>query len=799
MMKNMVFSILIAFCSVTIVAYGQTGKVIGKGSVRAIQFSPDGRWLAIGTTALLELYDVQTYQLNRIIEMNVDALEFSPDGLEMLVADEDLLYRIDSTTGQVVETLTVGEDRVSDLAYSPDSKQMASIDKVGVVRLWGEHQEASTFRRAHTRWEKHAILFSPDGGQLIVGAYDLEIWDIATAQIVGGALTESLVTSLALHPDTMQLAVGTEEGMIELRVLGTCNRTALIDGNDVKVEGAREEIEVESLAFSPDGQTLIVGFSDSVIAIWDIVNQVWIRSWITKTRLDEEFKGWEGTTGVSPDYEIRRWPSHLSLSRDGKTVVALADRYANVGHWEVDTGKLVGRFEGYAFSSMLGFSADGERFATTHWGIVRVWNTATTEIIAEIQYDNGSYAVAFSPNGKYVGIAHADRRITVWDVDTGTIKHVLPGAGWNRAITFSPDSRLVAAVTFSPVIGVWDVETGERIAELEERDVSISYGSLRFSPDGRWFAAAGNNIIVIWETQGFTLQHFMRGLSATNRYINSLEFHPDSRWIAGYTGRPDYKIQFWNIETKEIDLELPTGTAQTVGFSPDGRWLITSIGGPDGDTYAPGVQIWDTRTGQLLSELSRPYWQIIFSPDGETVAVAFDDGRTHLLPIKTALPYLPRNISAAAKPGGLRLDSLEAIKTDALLPNYPNPFNPETWIPYQLAAAASVRIRIYDSMGQRVRALDLGQRPAGSYLSRNRAAYWDGRNTLGERVATGVYFYRLEAGGFQCDEADGDCEIGILFIPVVNACRLHRSPLPTLQFPIVSLYRKCRSVTGLRV
>ena len=752
MMKNMLFSILIALFSVTVVAYGQTDKIIGKGSVRAIQFSPDGRWLAIGTSATLELYDAQTYQFNRIIEMNVDALEFSPDGSEMLVADEDLLYRVDSTTGQVVETLTGSEYPASDLAYSSDGKQIASIDVRGVVRLWEKCQKAFTFRPMHPRWGDYALLFSPDGQQLIVGAYDIEIWDIDTVELVGEFFSRSRVTSLALHPDETQFAAGTEEGQIEFWSLQTANRTALIDGNDIEVEGFREKIEVDSLAFSPNGQTLIVGFHDSVIGVWDTVNQIWTRSWITKTRLDEEFKGWEGTTGVSPDYEIRRWPSHLTLSRDGKTVVALADRYANVGRWEVDTGKLVGRFEEYAFSSMLGFSADGGRFATTHWGIVRVWNTVTTEIIAEIQYDNGSYAVAFSPDGKYVGIAHADRRITVWDVDTVTVKHVLPGAGWNRAITFSPDSRLVAAVTFSPVIRVWNVETGEKIAELEERDVSISYGALRFSPDGKWFAGAGNNIIVIWETEGFTLQHFIRGLSATNGYINSLEFDPDSRWIAGYTGRPEYEIKFWNIETEEIDLELPTGTAQTVGFSPDGRWFATSIYGPDWDTHAPGVQIWDTRTGQLLAKLSSPYRQIIFSPDGMTVAVAFDGGRIRLVPIE-AEPYMSHITVVAVEPiagdsSWVLSDPSEAVIRDALLPNYPNPLNPETWIPYRLAAASSVRIHIYDSMGQRVRTLDLGQQPAGTYLSRNRAAYWDGRNALGERVATGVYFYRLETEDF---------------------------------------------------
>ena len=83
-----------------------------------------------------------------------------------------------------------------------------------------------------------------------------------------------------------------------------------------------------------------------------------------------------------------------------------------------------------------------------------------------------------------------------------------------------------------------------------------------------------------------------------------------------------------------------------------------------------------------------------------------------------------------------------------LLPNYPNPFNPETWIPYQLAQPAAVTLTIYDINGRVVRTLDLGHQRAGLYHGRSRAAYWDGRNAQGEPVASGVYFYTLRAGDF---------------------------------------------------
>ncbi len=94
------------------------------------------------------------------------------------------------------------------------------------------------------------------------------------------------------------------------------------------------------------------------------------------------------------------------------------------------------------------------------------------------------------------------------------------------------------------------------------------------------------------------------------------------------------------------------------------------------------------------------------------------------------------------------LASLIIPQETALHANYPNPFNPETWIPYQLAEDANVTLTIHDTNGTMVRWLDLGHRAAGSYQSRSRAAYWDGRNGRGESVASGLYFYTLRAGEF---------------------------------------------------
>ena len=97
----------------------------------------------------------------------------------------------------------------------------------------------------------------------------------------------------------------------------------------------------------------------------------------------------------------------------------------------------------------------------------------------------------------------------------------------------------------------------------------------------------------------------------------------------------------------------------------------------------------------------------------------------------------------------VKFDSIGQPAQNLLLQNYPNPFNPETWIPYQLSEDSSVSVSIYDTTGQLVRTLPLGFQAAGFYNSRERAAYWDGRNTLGERVASGIYFYQLTTPDFQ--------------------------------------------------
>ena len=179
--------------------------------------------------------------------------------------------------------------------------------------------------------------------------------------------------------------------------------------------------------------------------------------------------------------------------------------------------------------------------------------------------------------------------------------------------------------------------------------------------------------------------------------------------------------------------------------------LVASQLGETGDTPAD-VNADGTVDVQDLVSIANAWNAVAAAPSGNT---------TSAQQVQAWLTLARQGVASAVQtslPDGFSyergIQTLEQLvqaltpKTTALLANYPNPFNPETWIPYQLAKPAEVTVRIYAANGAVVRTLDLGHQAAGRYQSRSHAAYWDGKNQLGESVASGVYFYTLTAGDF---------------------------------------------------
>ena len=223
---------------------------------------------------------------------------------------------------------------------------------------------------------------------------------------------------------------------------------------------------------------------------------------------------------------------------------------------------------------------------------------------------------------------------------------------------------------------------------------------------------------------------------------STLTFTVNADAIAGYNG-PALTTQISvTAVTESVVASTPAPLKEA---TLDGSTVTLTLSGAK---YARSI--WDIRDGVTVSGITgvtMPWNQPDRKSDTQiTIELEFDGNmNTDGILTFTVGADAIENYNGSALTAQV---TVTADRENALLANFPNPFNPETWIPYQLAKPAEVTITIYAIDGQVVRQLVLGHQTEGMYQSRSRAAYWDGKNEFGEPVASGVYFYRLTAGDF---------------------------------------------------
>ena len=395
-------------------------------------------------------------------------------------------------------------------------------------------------------------------------------------------------------------------------------------------------------------------------------------------------------------------------------------------------------------------------------------------------------SLAFKPNSYLLASASLDKTIRIWDVgDRNNLRHVRTLRGhtsWVSSVAWSPDGRTLASGSHDGTVRLWNPNNGINFAVL--RGHTEAAASVAWSPDGRILVSGSyDDTVRLWDPDTHVTLHVLRGHTGN---VVSLAFHPNGQTLATYGGGGSTRL--WDPNTGAHKATFRGFRSRA--FSPNGQILAGKVGsGPHQEVIHLYrlLTVDVTGNGKVnvndLVEVARNYGKtvgaganrkadvnndgkvdvddilaVIKAVDAAAAPSLAQEGPNLTVTATAVRQWLRDAKEANADPAGIAalerlLAALTRVETPpretVLLANYPNPFNPETWIPYQLSEAAAVTVTIHASNGKLVRALELGQVAAGVYSDKDRAAYWDGRNAAGESVASGVYFYTLTAGDFK--------------------------------------------------
>jgi len=386
------------------------------------------------------------------------------------------------------------------------------------------------------------------------------------------------------------------------------------------------------------------------------------------------------------------------------------------------------------------------------------------------QYDASGFAYAVDVYKDYAYIADGEGGLRIVDANdpsTATLKAQfrIPSSAYDVKV-HDGYAYIAAGEAGLLVIDIRNPTEPQAVAQIQTSNlawgVTVSENYVYIAADELWIVDISNpenpKVVAVHQIEGYAYKTLIVGKHA---YIAAL----------------DGGIQILDITQPEklnIIGHYDTGDiARSIDVSGNYAYVADSVS---------GIQVVD------IGNIQQPQFAGVYLTDAETVDVRVAGGYVYLLGRKSLEilslpePELVEQFDNFNWAGGFDVNgkliyvadgyNLKILRFDSKAPwavddsalensyttaksvlryqlgqNYPNPFNPETWIPYQLAEAADVTISIYNLRGELIRAIKLGRKEAGPYLSKERSAHWDGRNETGERVASGIYFYTMRANG----------------------------------------------------
>ena len=480
-------------------------------------------------------------------------------------------------------------ERVNDIAFSPDGKQIISGSRDNTVRLWDTETGLLIHTlEGHTR-AVYAIAFSPDGKQILSGSRDstVRLWDTESGQTLHTLQGHTKgVSVIAFSRDGKQILSGSRDSTVRLWDTETGLLIHILEGHTDDVDG---------IAFSRDGKQILSGSRDSTVRLWDTETGLLIHTFKDHTSSvtdiafnpdskhilsgseDKTVRLWDTETGLL----IHTFKDHTSsvtdiaFSRNGKQIISGSED-KTVRLWDTETGLLIHTLEGHTSSvTDIAFSRDGKQIISgSEDNTVGLWDTETGQLIHTLEgHTDDVDGIAFSRDGKLILSGSEDKTVRLWETKTGLLIHTLEGHTDDvDGIAFSPDSKQIISGSRDNTVRLWDTETGLLIHAFKDHTSSVR--DIAFSPDGKQILSGSEDKTVrLWDTENRKLIHTLEGHTSS---VDGIAFSPDSKQII--SGSRDNTVRLWDTETGKLlhTFKGHKGSVNHIAFSPDGKQILST-------------------------------------------------------------------------------------------------------------------------------------------------------------------------------------------------------------------------------